>query len=292
MADIVCHVQSLPSAGAGAVANQRSISLGGTAFNQANIIRQLGQPGFLFAPLGQGIFADFIRQELAERHIKVLDVQSKQDCGACICLVEPNGERTLLTLPGLERNYQAEWFDNIDAGRFSSALISGYEIEGAGGDVIINFLEQHPDIELVYAPGPSICNVGAEKTGRINALNPIWHLNDLEAINYTKASTLAKAGSIIQTQCNNLVIITEGARGSSLFSNKGRLFAPTQEVRPVDTIGAGDAHVGCVIAARNAGLDWQDALEIANRISGALCGIAGATFTDEEFAQLGIRLGH
>lgn len=290
MVDIVCHVPRLPERGEGVVVSRRETMLGGCAFNSANVIRQLGQPGFLFAPIGSGIFADFARRELAARGLRAFEIETELDCGSCTCLVEPDGERTMVTSPGIERCFESSWFEGIDAAGFGKALASGYEIEGAGGEAIISFLEAHPEIEFYYAPGPRIEGVGPEKTGRINALRPVWHLNDLEARAYTGCATIDGAARAIEAQSGNAVVITEGSRGAHLYAGGEHLFVSTEPVDPIDTVGAGDAHLGALVAARNAGRGWGDSLGLANRVAGAVCRVPGATLGDEAFARLGLRL--
>lgn len=290
MVDIVCHIPRLPERGEGVVVERRDTMIGGCAFNSANIIRQLGGPVFLFAPMGEGIFADFAKKELSARGLSVLPVDTDLDCGSCTCLVEPDGERTMITSPGIERRFEASWFEAVDASSFGMALASGYEIEGAGGDAIIAFLEAHPEIEFYYAPGPRIEGVGEGKTARINALRPIWHLNDLEAKAYTGCSTIEEAARAIEERSGNAVIITEGARGAHLFCGSEHLVVPTDPVEPIDTVGAGDAHLGAIVAARNAGRSWGDALALANKVAGAVCMVPGASLADEEFARLGVCL--
>ena len=44
--------------------------VGGCAFNAANVLRQLGAPYELFAPVGCGIFAGFVERELRERGLE------------------------------------------------------------------------------------------------------------------------------------------------------------------------------------------------------------------------------
>lgn len=290
MVDIVCNVARLPERGEGVVVEHRDAIVGGSAFNSANVIRQLGRPGFLFAPIGSGVFADFVKKEIEARGLAALQIDTSLDCGSCTCLVEPDGERTMITSPGIERCFEPAWFEAVDAARFGQALASGYEIEGAGGNAIISFLEEHPAIEFFYAPGPRIEGVGPEKTSRINALHPIWHLNELEALAYTGKQTIGEAAQAIEAASGNTVVVTEGARGAHLFSGEEHLFVPTEPVEPVDTVGAGDAHLGALVAARNAGCGWEDALAIANKVAGGVCAVAGGTLSDERFAQLGVRL--
>ncbi len=293
MVDLVCRVPRLPKPGEGIVVEESHATVGGCAFNAANAMRQLGAPCELFAPVGSGIFAGFVERELCERGLSAPHFDER-DSGGCICFVEPSGERTMVTLPGIERHFARAWFDRLDAdvaaGRFACGFASGYEIEGAGGDAIIGFFEAHSSIEFYYAPGPRICGVGDAKTARINALHPVWHLNDQEALAFTGCSTLEAAGNTLAEACGNAVVITAGAEGAHLFEGGRHVTVPAQPVRVADTIGAGDAHLGALAAARAAGRSWEDALALANRVAGAVCEIPGATLSDKAFAQLGAAL--
>ena len=289
MVDLVCRVPRLPASGEGAVVDEVQATVGGCAFNAANAMRQLGAPHQLFAPVGSGIFAGFVERELAARGLSAPRL-GDGDSGGCVCLVEPDGQRTMITLPGVERRFERAWFDQVDAARFACGFASGYEVEGAGGDAIIGFFEEHPAIRFYYAPGPRICDVGERKTARINALRPVWHLNDQEALAYTGRDSLEEAGFAIAEQCGNAVVVTAGAAGSHLFAEGCHVAVPTQPVQVADTVGAGDAHLGALVAARAAGRPWEGALDLANRVAGAVCGVRGATLTDKEFARAGLRL--
>ena len=311
--DLVCEVAQLPPSGCGEVVKSYQMSLGGSEANVANVIRQLGAaaggvalgggaaagaaslvgigtaPGArctLLAPVGRGLFANFVQGQLRQNGFEPFVVPTDLDNGACVIMVEPNGERTMLTLPGVERAFDPAWFDGLDPQRYSAAMTSGYELDGPGGEPILNFLEANPQILFYYAPGPCIQNVSPSKVARINALSPIWHLNEMEAQAYTAQDDLLAAGERILAECNNAVVITEGAAGAHLFSAQGHALIPSLPVKPVDTIGAGDAHLGALIAARNQGATWEESLNLANRIAAAVCQQKGAQLPDAVVAGL------
>ena len=281
MVDMLCQVARLPRSGEGIVVEESRAVVGGCAFNAANVLRQLGAPYELFAPVGGGIFAGFVERELRERGLEAPRFDDR-DSGGCMCFVEPGGERTMVTLPGIERHFVRAWFDRVEAARFGCGFASGYEVEGPGGDAIISFFEDHP--------GPRVCGVGAQKTARINALHPVWHLNDQEALAYTGSATLEEAGAAIVEECGNAVVITAGKDGAHLFVDGRHAVISAGLVDVVDTVGAGDAHLGALTAARAAGRSWEDALALANRVAGAVCGVEGSTLADEAFARTGARL--
>lgn len=309
MADVMSHVPALPGRGEGVVVEKTIAQLGGCAFNSGNAVRQLGQKCLLFAPIGCGVWANFIREQLSLRGLSGLEVQTSLDCGSCLCLVEPDGERTMITTPGIERRFEASWFDLIDAADYDLAFASGYEIDGEGGLAIIEFIERNPHIEFWYAPGPRTTYVSDEKMERIKALHPCWHLNDLELLQYAEKTGLPLtdgsqpkdfdtifgrvrcAASVLATLSENVVVVTMGPEGAAAFFPDGKhVLVPTEPVEPIDTVGAGDTHLGALVAARHAGKPWEEALSIANRMAAAVCMQAGGTMPDEAFDQLGIEL--
>lgn len=302
MVDLVCHVPRLPLSGEGIVVSGREMRLGGCAFNSASMASRLGASCFLMAPLGKGPFSSFALEELSAQGLGAYQAETDMDCGMCFCMVEPDGERTMVTTPGIERFIEDDWFATLNANDYSIALAAGYEIEGPGGDAIIGFLEKNPMIEFVYAPGPRILGVEKRKMDRIVTLSPIWHLNDQEAIRYaterlgvsfdgSRKDQALDAGSAIAQAYGGVSVVTMGPDGSAaLFPDGFRLVVPTTPIDPIDTVGAGDAHLGAFAAARNAGLDWRASLDIANRAAAAVCMVSGSFLSKEQCDLAGLCL--
>ena len=51
----------------------------------------------------------------------------------------------------------------------------------------------------------------------------------------------------------------------------------------VDTIGAGDSHVGAVMACIHGGMTMAEAVATANKVAAAVVGVKGALLSQEEF---------
>lgn len=290
MADIVCPISFFPKPGEGVVSEGAKQAIGGCAFNAANVARQLGADCELFVPLGRGAYAGFLEKELQRRGLSGKQIETDLDCGAAICLVQENGERTMITLPGIERQFQSSWFDGFDASEYSAAYLCGYELDGQGGYAILDFLEANRHMQVYYAPGPVISKVAKDKVDRINQLKAIWHLNDQEAVAYTGRADLVEAGRAIAQQSDNVVVITEGEKGAHIIDGERYSLIPTNPIVPVDTIGAGDSNIGAMMAAVAAGYELDQAVALANKVSAAVCMTYGATFEDEAFLKFGLSL--
>lgn len=131
---------------------------------------------------------------------------------------------------------------------------------------------------------------------------------------------LHEIGRKLTSLTGNVVIITLGSRGCFLSYPKGyrdpssKFFSgsttasdagctaksqhcPESELIPAcrlpeihggDAIGAGDSHIGSVIALRQLGYSFHDAVRLANRVSAAVVCTDGALLADEHFRELNL----
>lgn len=287
MLDIVMKIDRPPKSGEDMYAKSQEMTVGGCAYNVAHILKHFQVPYTLFAPVGTGIYANIIKKKLAESGHDSPIHSKEQDNGYCLCMVEKGGERTFLTLPGLECRFQREWFDCLEVDGYNAVYVCGYEIEGKGGDAIIEFLEGHPHMQIYYAPGPRITYITKEKHQRIFALHPIIHLNEKEVLDYTKEYNYENGARWFGKCTQNAVIVTLGKKGAYLYREGEELIASRKAV-VADTIGAGDAHIGTVIAMRQKGAELNQAVHTANKVSALVVSVEGSTITEEVFKKGGI----
>ncbi|SHK25319.1 PfkB family carbohydrate kinase [Hespellia stercorisuis] len=285
MLDIVMQIDRLPKTGEDVYAKSQEMTVGGCAYNVADILKHFQVPYTLFAPIGSGMYAEMVERKL-EMAGHVSPIRSeKSDNGYCLCMVEADGERTFLTLPGIECTFEAEWFELIDTKEYDSVYICGYEIEGAGGEKIIRFLEMHPELKVYYAPGPRISYIEKEKHARIFQLHPVLHLNEKEALDYTGAVDAAQAAEKLQESTKNTVIITLGGEGALLREKDETRIIESGTAVVADTIGAGDSHIGAVIAMEQSGAQAESAVRTANQISALVVSVQGPSITKEVFEK-------
>lgn len=285
MLDIIVEIDRLPKSGEDVYAKNQNMAVGGCAYNAADILKHFRVKHTFFAPVGTGMYADFIEKELKKSgHVSAVKT-TEMDNGYCMCMVEADGERTFLTMPGIECRFRKEWFDALDGGAYHSAYVSGYELEGEGGSVILDFLEKNSDINVYYAPGPRITYISEDKRKRMTALSPVLHLNEMEALAYTGKTSVEEAAAALEAETDNTVIITLGKKGVYLREEKEGKVIPSKEAKVVDTIGAGDSHIGAVMAMRALGYGFESAVRTANKVSAMVVGVKGPTLSTEAFAK-------
>jgi len=275
--DIIIRLNTLPTTGVDINLKWQKMSLGGCAFNVSQAIAYFEVPYMLFSPIGSGIYAEYVKIELNKLNIPRADINPKEPNGCCYCLVEDGGERSFICEHGAEYRFKKQWFDKLNPDEFDCAYICGLEIEEYTGDVIIDFLREIK-IPVYFAPGPRINEIDKDKLNKVFSLNPILHVNKTEATSFTNTDNIKSAAKALLNITNNTVVITDGENGSCCLSYNDKIWyeVPSFKAEVVDTIGAGDAHIGTFIAQRQMGKDIAEALTEANRISSLIVQREGA----------------
>ena len=283
--DIVIPTPRLPSTTDSINSGVHHYALGGCAYNVSQMQRLLSVPYLHGVTIGSGIYGDFVKKEQEKKGIPVFRT-SKEPHGACICLVEESGERSFIAYHGIEYKFDREWFKTIDLKQFSSVYLCGLELEEDTGEEIVLFLEENNFKNIYFAPGPRLLTIKKSFVDRIFALKPIIHLNDQELVSYTKDSDLKRAMKTLQAMTGNDVIVTMGKDGAMIAHGDETIYEESRESEVVDSIGAGDCHLGTYIAFRNMGKERREALKKANLFASEVVRHEGPTLTRDDVERL------
>lgn len=101
--DVLMDVPKLPTTGEDISGHLRANIVGGSAFNVYGAIKYTGQDADLFVPVGEGQYADLVSEDMAKMGIQPHLKVNGADNGWDISFVEPDGERSFLTVNGIEQ---------------------------------------------------------------------------------------------------------------------------------------------------------------------------------------------
>ncbi len=287
--DVIVKVSLLPATAQDVNIISQHHQLGGCAYNVAHILTLAGVPHQLCSPVGCGMYGDFVARSLEEQEIPLFARLDGVANGCCYCLVEPSGERTFLSHHGAEYLFRREWFTPSVLAGVDSIYICGLELEEATSSDLVDFLEElrqgeaFRHLQVFFAPGPRITSIDGQLMDRMLALAPIIHLNESEIQGFTGGTTVEEAMERLWQRARNSVVVTRGAQGACCIHQGQMHYMEGCKAVVVDTIGAGDAHMGSVIAALHQGLELPQAVRRANAVAAAVVSISGASLTPEEY---------
>ncbi|ALD66521.1 PfkB family carbohydrate kinase [Spiroplasma cantharicola] len=281
--DIMMQVKNLPQRSGDVVSKERTINVGGCAYNVANIFKLFNQDCSLFVPIGTGVFASIIEQQLIKDEHDILLKKDYKDNGYCIALIEPDGERTFITYSGLEEEFEKQWFKEIDFKEYENIYFEGYKAYSNGGEKIVNELAKLKNKNIYFCPGPMITSISKKVMKKIMSLKPILHLNEKELQDYTNINNLEQAIKTLYLENKNIIYVTLGSKGVAYFD--GTIFNKVvgfKVKKIVDTLGAGDAHVATIMLSLSSGKTIEQSLEFANLVASKIVEVQGAKIVNQK----------
>lgn len=281
--DVIIHIPHLPKTGEDVHISRQTRSLGGCAYIVSDILRHFSVPYSLCTAVGSGIYGDFVEKELQKRGVPIY-VRRPEENGCCYCMVEADGERTFIVDHGIEYTFYEHYLKNIDVENVDSVYVCGLEIEEKTGWNIIEYLRKHREYTIYFAPGSRIMEIQPDRMEAMLSLHPVIHMNEGESLAFTGKDTVEQAARSIYEKTENAVIITLGEKGSYCYDGSDHYADPLPALVR-DTIGAGDSHMGTVIAARKSGHSYGEAIRLANHISAAVVAAEGGLLDEEAFAK-------
>ena len=266
--DILVHVEALPSRGGDVIAGDRTLASGG-GFNVLSAAARLGLPGAYAGLIGDGAFGRQVARDLEMAGIRSLvPPVGGEDTGFTVGIVEAGGERTFLTAPGIESRLDATALARIVLAPGDAVYVSGYDLlYPVAGPAIASWLDElGPGHLLAVDPGP----LGAAPGGPLGALLGrvgLFSANEREAAERTGARAPSASASALAGQLapGGIAVVRVGPDGCWV-ARRGEVavHVPGHPAAAVDTTGAGDVHVGAMLARLAAGDDPVAAARFAN----------------------------
>jgi ribokinase len=278
--DRTVDVPGLPPRGGDVIGRDAGAAPGG-GINTLSAARRLGLPATYAAPHGTGPIGQAVRAALAADLIEVLQPPDPDaDTGYCLALLEPDGERTFVTVPGVEARQSPVHLARVEPAAGDVVYASGYDLAyPVSGPPLGDWLSALAPAGaagpwLVLDPGPLIGQVEAARLRAVLARTDLvcTSMAELAAMGGRQrllASLPAAVGAIFR----------DGARGCVLVRPDADDLVVPAAMPPgpvVDTNGAGDVHLGAMLAGLAGGADWSSALALAARAAAWSLTLRGA----------------
>lgn len=267
--DVVVNVQRLPQSGEDVPGKWRSTQVGGSAFNVQRALTYAGTQAALLAPVGRGQHATIVRETFRRLQIPILLEDDRADNGWDVSFVEANGERAFLSISGVERYWQAEWFDRLALDIYDYVYLSGYELEDPqAAAVILTALQRYPRLSILFDTSPRIGQLSSAVLQQLIRPGVMIHGNVVEIQQLgTPTETYQTIAKRLNALTGALVVVTLDAQGCYYVDQGVGRMVPGEATRVVNTIGAGDTHCGGLLAGLTAGQPVDAAIRQANQLA-------------------------
>ncbi len=259
---------NLPRPGETVLGKDFRIGPGGKGSNQAVAARRAGAEIALIAKIGNDTFGDMAHELYASEGVsdKALIESNTQPTGAAgIYLSEASGENAIIVTPAAagaitvsEVQAAAEHIER------AKVFLTQFEVPLSVAETGLH-LAKAAGVQTVINPAPA-AEVDASLWSFVDIATP--NENEAEAISgqtIRGPEDAAAAARFFLDHGVGAVVITLGANGAYLMSNKHDLHVPAMQAGPVvETTGAGDSFNGAMAAALAEGQSLEDAVRFGN----------------------------
>ncbi|MFT3888126.1 MAG: PfkB family carbohydrate kinase [Arachnia sp.] len=266
IADQLMTVPRLPDRGGDILAGPVATQAGG-AFNIAAAATRLGLETALCGRIGTGPLGDLLARALADLGVEqLLPRDPNGDSGTCIGLVEPDGERTFVTSPGVEQTIDDADLAAVAWRPDDAVYLSGYDlVYPTTGPAVARWLARRTPARLLVDPGPLVADLDPAVLDAALRAATVLSLNERELGLLGEEPGGALTSLWPRLAEGAAVVARVGADGAWLHRRDA---APqligSIAVDVVDTTGAGDAHAGALLAGLADGLGLVAAVRRAN----------------------------
>ncbi|EJV7810657.1 sugar kinase [Escherichia coli] len=251
--DVIADAYALPWRGCDIELKQQSVNVGGCALNIAVALKRLGIEAGNAFPLGQGVWAEIIRNRMAKEGLISLIDNAEGDNGW--------------------------WLARLTVAPGSLLYFSGYQLASPCGELLVEWLEKLQDVTPFIDFGPRIGDIPDALLARIMACRPLVSLNrqeaEIAAERFALSAEITTLGKQWQEKFAAPLIVRLDKEGAWYFSNDASGCIPAFPTQVVDTIGAGDSHAGGVLAGLASGLPLADAVLLGNAVASWVVGHRG-----------------
>jgi len=273
--DLIVAVDALPRPGETVLGPEYRLMAGGKGANQALAAARAGARVRLFGAVGSDDFAERALVDLRAAAVDLSGVATRADpTGAAMICVDRHGENMIVVASGANRRVTADQVDDAALAKPGLLLLQMETAPAENWRLVERARRRGWDVLLNAAPAGDIPPTILRQLDWLA-------VNDGEAMTIAARAGLAPATPIeaakrLATTAGLRCIVTLGGEGAIAVDGATLWRVGVLPVKPVDTVGAGDAFVGAFAAAIDGGHDLPAALHRASVAGGLACLVPGA----------------
>ncbi len=279
--DTVLPVSEFPVPGRDGLASQMSVAIGGAVVNTAFVLDNLSQKTALLGCVGEDVWADKIRQDLAKTNIGMESIFTKSDyaSGLTFIIVTPDGERTMFSYRGANTRLSPE---DIQDSTFQNAGLlhmSGYALlESPQKESVWSAvkLAKKNNIPVSLDTGLDPVVRDPDEMHRLLSELTICITGKQEISVLFKGKSLDAAAEEMISMGMQIIAVKMGERGCIVYSPEEKYTFPSFSINVVDTTGAGDSFTAGLLYCWIKKLSLQASTILASALGALAATVYGA----------------
>ena len=266
--DMVVKLPRLPGKGESIIGGEFVMPAGGKGANQAMAAARLGAAVTFVARLGNDVFGDKSLAGFKAEGIVTDFIVRDPDApsGVALIFVDEHGENMLAVAPGANARLSVNDVERASGAiAAADAVVLQLEIQTETAQRALTIARKH-GVRTVLNPAPARL-LPAEVLALVDVLTPNEH--EATLLSGESGQTIEQAAQRLLAMGVHTVVVTLGAEGAMIVTDKVVQRVAGFRVKPVDTTAAGDAFTAALACALAHGEEMAAAVRFANA-AGAL----------------------
>ncbi|WOO88043.1 carbohydrate kinase [Mollicutes bacterium LVI A0039] len=231
---------------------------GGAPANAAGAMAKFGVASYFAGSVGNDPYGHFLKREMDKYHIDTtyLQLLDQHFTSFAHVSIDETGERDFIFNRGADAQFTLQDIDleKFDGFHFASATAFLGNHLNEAYDQILEYASNHNKFisfdanyrDALFGSNQEVfiqkCKMYIEKAHLIK-------LSEEELLLISGITDVTEAGTSLSLTTAGYIVVTLGSEGSILFYNGKHVHIPTIKVdKVIDTTGAGDAFIGCLVA--------------------------------------------
>ena len=268
-------------------------SCGGSAGNTMIALAQLGQNSFYSCKVANDKNGQFFARELSGMGLcsNLASGLKEGRTGQCMVFVTPDAERTMNTYLGITETFSVDEIDFDSLAQSELLYVEGYLVTSETGRAAaikaLSFARENGVKTALTFSDPSMPTYF--KNGLLEMLEggkvDLLFCNREELLVFTGESEIEKALEA-GTKFAKKIVMTNGADGAVFYENGNVVSGRAPEVKPIDTIGAGDLFAGAFLYSYELGHDVKTCLEFSCACASKVVTQYGSRLSNDDIVSI------
>jgi sugar/nucleoside kinase (ribokinase family) len=275
--------------------NQDGLTLlrqsGGSACNSVVAAAQLGSKTYFGGKVANDddgrLFANDLTQAGVSHSFSPAD---QAVTGKCLVMVTSDAERTMNTYLGVSDKFAESEINRSILAVSEWFYVEGYLLTDSRRTAVVKTAVEYAKQQRVKVglslSDPFVAELFADNLKSVIADGiDLIFCNKDEALAFTGTDNIDQAAKALES-CAKTFVITDGARGATVFDGGSLLKVSGVKANAIDTNGAGDMFAGTFLHAITAGGSYIEAAKLANQAAAMVVECFGPRLKKTDFETL------
>ncbi|MDO5570228.1 MAG: adenosine kinase [Bacteroidales bacterium] len=263
------------------------IASGGSSSNTISGLSRMNIECGFIGKVGYDSYGDFYRDDLINNGVKPFLEESDLPSGCALCMITPNGERTMGTYLGAASTLHSNDLQESVFSQYDLLHAEGYLVQD--NNLILSAFKMAKNAGLKISLDLASFNIINEDKDFFKMLVKdyvdIAFANEEEAFAYTSTNDPLQALDMLSKDCG-IAVVKVGAHGS--FVKKGDEVFEAKAIKAdcVDTTGAGDLYAAGFIFGLSKNFNLGKCAQIGSILSGNVVEVVGTKMDDNRWNKI------